>query len=188
MTKIYMVRHGEAASHWSENRNPGLSAKGKTQVEAAVEKYADVGPITLLTSPLLRTRETAQAFERRWQVHAAVEPAITEIPTPDIAFDQRSPWLGKIMTGDWHEYANEAVKGGTLGEWRERLIGRLASLREDTLMSTHFIAINAAVGWALGKDTIVTFKPDNASCTVLEVVDGELRLVSLGDEAQTTVG
>ena len=188
MSKIYMVRHGEAAAHWSKDRNPGLSARGKEQVEAAVEKYAHVGPITLLTSPLLRTRETAQAFERRWQIHAAVEPSITEIPTPDIAFDERGAWLMEIMKGNWSEHEAEPVKGGTLGEWRDRLVSRLLTIREDTMMSTHFIAINAAVGWALSNDAIITFRPDNASCTVLEVVDGELRLVSLGDEAQTTVG
>jgi len=188
MTKIYMVRHGEAAAHWSEDRDPGLSTVGREQAEKVAENLKDLGPLPILTSPLQRTRETALPFERQWKLHAAVEPAITEIPTPDIAMDQRGPWLMEVMGGSWADHASQPVANGTLGEWREQLIGRMLTITEDTLMTSHFIAINVAVGWALGNDALITFKPDNASCTVLEVIDGQLSLISLGEEAQTKVG
>ena len=31
--KIYIVRHGEAGKSWSEDSDPGLSNKGKSQSE-----------------------------------------------------------------------------------------------------------------------------------------------------------
>ena len=35
---IYLVRHGEANASWDEDRDPGLSAKGKKQATAVAEE------------------------------------------------------------------------------------------------------------------------------------------------------
>jgi len=52
---------------------------------------------------------------------------------------------------------------------------------------SHFIAINAAVGVANGDDRVVSFRPDNCSCTVLESDGDCLTLIELGRERETLV-
>jgi hypothetical protein len=54
-------------------------------------------------------------------------------------------------------------------------------------MTTHFVAINVAVGMATNDARMVCFEPDHCSCTVLEVRDGTLRLVSLGRQRATVI-
>ncbi len=54
-------------------------------------------------------------------------------------------------------------------------------------MVSHFIAINVAVGNATNDDRVISFRPDNCSRTVLEVIDGTLHLVERGQEAVTEV-
>ncbi|HZD26542.1 MAG TPA: histidine phosphatase family protein, partial [Alphaproteobacteria bacterium] len=68
------------------------------------------------------------------------------------------------------------------------LIGRLLAVPEDTVVVSHFVAINVAVGHALGDDRVVQFRPDNGSITVLESDGARLSVVELGAEAETTVG
>ncbi len=57
----------------------------------------------------------------------------------------------------------------------------------DTVVVSHFVAINAAIGAALGTDQIVIAALDNCSQTVIDVVDGRLVLVEQGFEAPDTL-
>jgi hypothetical protein len=43
------------------------------------------------------------------------------------------------------------------------------------------------VGAATGNDRAVCFEPDHCSCTVFDVVEGKLRLVSLGRQRATQI-
>jgi len=52
---------------------------------------------------------------------------------------------------------------------------------------SHFIAINAAVGYATGDDRVVSFRPDNCSITVMETSANSLLLIDRGVEADTEV-
>ncbi|MCC5857221.1 MAG: hypothetical protein JJT90_03630, partial [Ectothiorhodospiraceae bacterium] len=60
-------------------------------------------------------------------------------------------------------------------------------LETDTVVITHFIAINAAAGAALGDDRVVHFRPNHCSLTVLRRTGGRFELVSQGAEAETRV-
>ncbi|MCW9035158.1 MAG: histidine phosphatase family protein [Rhodospirillales bacterium] len=188
MTKIYMVRHGEAAATWGKLPDPGLSDLGRQQAQDIAKELHDLGPLPILTSPMQRAQQTATPFEQAWKTHAIIEPAITEIPTPDFDMEQRQGWLKSVMEGNWSQFGDQKAEGTTWEDWRQGVINRLLKINEDTLLTTHFISINVAVGWALGDDRVVNFKPDNASCTVLEIINGKLKLITLGKEAQTEVG
>ena len=63
----------------------------------------------------------------------------------------------------------------------------MLGLPADTVVVTHYIAINAAVGFATGDDRVVNFRPDNCSCTVLESDGVMLSVVELGRQAETKV-
>jgi broad specificity phosphatase PhoE len=134
-----------------------------------------------MTSPLRRTRETAVPLEVRWGQTARIESAVAEIPTPTTDLQTRTAWLHQALRGRWSDLP--AFYQG----WREQLVATLVALGTSTVITTHFVAINAAVGVASGDDRMVCFEPDHCSCTILEVVDRTLRVVTLGRQRATRI-
>ena len=181
MVRLYLVRHGKAAASFAEAHDPGLDETGRAQAEKLAERVAPLGPLPIVTSPLRRTRETAAPLEQRWRFTARIEPAVGEIPSPVNDPPTRGLWLRDVMAGRWSAQPNE------LREWRQGVADALLALERPTLVMTHFVAINVAVGIADGDDRVVGFAPDNCSITVLDVEDGRLRLVRRGAEAATPV-
>lgn len=182
---LYLVRHGRAAAGWGESLDPGLDDAGRTQAATVAEALRHLAPCPLYTSPLQRTRETAAAFATRWGSDAKVDPRVGEIVAPDGAdLAGRSVWLAGIMRGHWTDVEPE------LQDWRTRVVGALVELGAAapvTIVVTHFVAINAAVGAATGDSRVTCFLPDNCSVTVLEADGDRLRLVQRGADASTEV-
>jgi broad specificity phosphatase PhoE len=181
VVRLYLVRHGKAAAAFSEAPDPGLDATGVAQAEAMAERLAPLGPLPILTSPLRRTRETAMPLAQRWRFTARIEPAVGEIPSPMKDPAARGAWLRGVMAGMW------AAQPEGLRVWRQHVVDTLLALPRRTVVVTHFVAINVAVGFAEGDDRVVGFAPDNCSVTVLDVEDGRLRLVRRGAERATQV-
>ena len=104
---------------------------------------------------------------------------MAEIPTPDgMGLDERTTWLLELMRGTWPP---------EFDSWRGDIVAALLSMTEDTVVVTHFVAINVAVGHATGDDRTVCFRPGNCSRTVVSNDGGVLRVVELGAEARTEV-
>jgi broad specificity phosphatase PhoE len=181
VVRLYLVRHGKAAAAFSEASDPGLDATGAAQAEAMAERLAPLGPLPIVTSPLKRTRETAAPLEQRWHFTARVMPAVGEIPSPMTDPATRGEWLRGVMASVWWAQPAE------LRAWRREVVDALTALQRPTVVVTHFVAINVAVGVAEGHDRVVGFAPDNCSVTVLDVEDGALRLVRRGAERATQV-
>ena len=74
---LYLVRHGEAdiPPDTFQNDFP-LSALGRRQADAVAQRFAAVRIDHLLTTPYLRTRETAEAIARVAGVTAIEEPGL----------------------------------------------------------------------------------------------------------------
>lgn len=177
-----LIRHGQAAAAWDQDHDPGLDDVGRKQADAMASAIAPHGPRPLVVSPLRRTRETAAALEAVWNATARVEPSVGEIPSPTDDLGARGEWLRAVMRGTWPTQPEE------LQVWRDGMLDALRAMTIDTVVVTHFIAINAAVGAATGDDRLVCFAPDNCSCTVLDVgPSGALTVVELGAEATTVV-
>jgi broad specificity phosphatase PhoE len=146
---------------------------------AATLAAGDRRPI--VTSPLRRTRETAEALAVLWGADVAVEPRVGEIPSPSDATESRAAWLRTTLSGRWSALEE------SLRRWREDVLATLCALEHDTVVVTHFVAINAVVGEATADDRVVTFSPDYASVTEVEVDRAALHVVRLGAESSTTV-
>ncbi|MEQ8281198.1 MAG: histidine phosphatase family protein [Parvibaculum sp.] len=192
MPTIYMIRHGEAAAGWDADTDPGLSDKGRAQAEAAAgEIEKRVGKkLPILSSPLRRCRETAMPLSRAWDCEPVIETRVAEIPSPVEDLDARGPWLRRLMSGTWTEALTPENTGGgkvDLAGWRQSVVDALTGLPGDTVIFSHFIAINVAAGVATGDDRLVTFRPDNCSVTVFETKGDSLALVEQGREADTKV-
>lgn len=181
MACIYLVRHGRAAAGFNEDRDPGLDATGQAQAEAIARELVSLAPIDLVTSPLRRTRETAAPLERLISNHARIVDAVAEIPSPSADLAARGEWLRTVMQGGWSDLAPEYQ------QWRRDVVAYLCALSRDTIIFTHFIAINAAIGHATGDDRLRCHSPDNCSVTIFEVENGDLRLIERGAEGQTRI-
>lgn len=179
--RLYLVRHGKAAAGWDQDHDPGLDDTGRGQARDMAAALAPHGPLPLVSSPLKRARETAAALEDLWSATAAIEPRIAEVPSPTEDLAERRAWLNRVMADSW---ANQAAG---LRAWRDGVVAALCGMRQDAVMVSHFIAINAAVGAATDDDRVVGFRPGNCSVTVLEVVDGALALIERGRELDSEV-
>jgi broad specificity phosphatase PhoE len=181
VTRLILVRPGEAAAGWGEDRDPGLSDDGRRQAADMAATLASTGPLPIVVSPLRRTRETAAALEHVWGTTATIDAGVGEITSPIDDLEERTVWLRQFMAGTWD------TAGADHTGWRQQVIDTLAAIEGDAVVVTHFIAINAAVGAATDDARVVSFMPGNCSRTVLDVADGRLSLVELGGEAITRV-
>lgn len=184
MPRITMVRHGQAAAAWGDDIDPGLSETGRAQAEAAALALAPIGPLPVICSPLRRCRETALPLMARWGVEPVVDAAVGEIVSPadHAGLDARGAWLRAAMAGSWSALAHEQQA------WRAAVVDRILAIDTDTVVHSHFVAINAVVGAATGDDRVVCFAPDNCSWTVVDVDGGSISVVALGVQATTEVG
>ena len=181
MPRIHMIRHGRASAGWDGHPDPGLDETGHRQAEAVAERLGAAAPALVLTSPLARARETAAPLARRWELEPVLEPRVAEIPSPTQELEARAAWLRRAMAGSWSDLEE------TWRDWRDDVVACLASLEEDAVIFSHFIALNAAVGHCRGEDALVVFRPDHCSVTTFESEDGALRLLEQGAEAATEV-
>jgi broad specificity phosphatase PhoE len=179
--RLYLVRHGRASAGFAEAHDPGLDDLGHEQALAVAQELAPLGPLPILTSPLKRARETAIPLEQLWNVAAQIEPHVSEIPSSTTDLQERTTWLHHALRGRWSDLPPVHQT------WRNGLVTFLCRRKASTVITTHFVAINAVVGAATGDDRMVCFEPDNCSCTVFDLVEGNLRLVSLGRQRTTQI-
>jgi broad specificity phosphatase PhoE len=85
------------------------------------------------------------------------------------------------MSGTWGQLDDRYTA------FRDGVVGFLCSLPADTVVTSHFVAINAAIGAATGRDELVIRRLDNCSITVIDVIEGRLHLVEGGHEADTLI-
>ena len=188
MSRIYLIRHAKPAAGWGgHDDDPGLDEAGKAQAQAIAEALMalppDQRPTKVVSSPLRRCRETAEPFAQALGVAVEIDPHVGEIPTPKALHpDERGPWLQRAFTGRWAETQGDL----DYDQWR-RAVAMAIAARGNTAVFSHFVAINAVLSLLAGEDSVITFRPDHTSMTVLEVGQGGLALVERGREAATSV-
>ncbi len=185
MPRLHLVRHGRAASAWTDHLDPGLDETGRAQAAAVAERLgADLDPRPLWSSPLLRTQQTAAPLAAVWSSTIALAPAFGEVPSPSEDPAERGAWLASAMVSRWTDL------GPVVDGWRDRLLAAVRAVDHDAVVFTHFVAINAVVGAASGRAEVMVFAPANASVTVIDVdpTSGDLAVVERGAEATPEVG
>jgi broad specificity phosphatase PhoE len=183
MTRVHLVRHGRAAAGWDTDPDPGLDDLGRSQALEAAVMLGALAPCALVSSPLRRCQETAAPLAERWAGPVAIEPRVAEIPSPDgVPMGERVDWLRAAMQGTW------ADLGERYTTFRDGIIVALAELPTDTVVFSHFVAINAVIGAATNDDRLVIRSLDNCSITVVEIdADRSVRLLAGGHEADTLI-
>lgn len=183
MTRVYLVRHGRAAAGWDTDPDPGLDDLGKQQSLEVAARLAPLGPLQVAVSPLRRCQETAAPLLSAWRYPLMIEPRIAEIPSPEgVPMAERVDWLRNAMQGTWGEL------GVRYTAFRDAVLAAMRTRERDSVLFSHFVAINAVIGAALGDDRLVIRSLDNCSVTVVDVhPDGSLHLVEGGHEADTLI-
>ena len=101
------------------------------------------------------------------------------------SLENRVEWLREAMAGTWAEVV--ARSGAHYGTYRDTIASAISGLRVDTVVFSHFIAINAVIGLATGDDRLVIRSLDNCSVTIMEATGGALRVIEGGHEADTLI-
>ena len=186
MTRVYMVRHGRAAAGWDVDPDPPLDDVGRNQALAVAGRLSSCGPLAVVSSPLLRCRQTAFPLATAWKQNVSIESRVGEIPSPDgYALEDRVTWLREVMAGTWSEAAESS--GERYARYRRSIADCIAGFTEHTVVFSHFVAINAVIGAATDDDRVLIASLDNCSVTTFDVHDGKITLVEVGGEADTLI-
>ena len=186
---LHIVRHGRTGHNASGlllgRIDPPLDAHGREQARALAEA---IGPVDrLITSPLLRTRETATAFD--------LEPIIDDrwIELDYGEFDGVP--LASVPPETWQAWRIDAEFAPPGGESLRELGSRVSAALDDlvaedapdltTVIVTHVSPIKAAVCWALGVDDLVSWRlwVATASITTIQLGHGHRSMHGFNDVA-----
>jgi broad specificity phosphatase PhoE len=139
--------------------------------------------VQIVSSPLLRCQQTAEPFAELRTTPVRVCAEVAEIPSPNgVEISGRVDWLRVAMQGTWSDLGGEYV------EYRDSVVKFVQSLETSTVVFSHFIAINAAIGSLTGDDRLVIRSLDNCSVTLLDRDSaGNLRIAQTGHEADTLI-
>lgn len=171
-----MIRHGEVAPSLEGDNDPGLSVRGIRQALALPATITD-RPDRLITSPLIRARETALPLAAAFDLERHVEQDYAELPWREgQTAAERTRELTGALTMSWSDFDRQ------WREWRERLVERALSENGDIVIVSHYVAINVLVGYALSDDRAVIIRPANTSITEFHVMADGLKLVALAEE------
>jgi broad specificity phosphatase PhoE len=186
LATLYLVRHAKPASTYGDSIDPGLDATGRAQAGQVAEDLNGLPDrLPIYTSPLRRCRETAGPLAELWGVQPLVLPEIGEVPAPPLSLQDRQLWLRKAMASDWASLQGSAPAGSPdYAAWRSTLLAAVRAMSGDAVIFSHFIAINVVVGAARGGEQVVSFRPDHASVTTVEAIEGVIFVKALGRESR----
>ncbi|RLE25186.1 MAG: histidine phosphatase family protein, partial [Actinobacteria bacterium] len=150
MAVVRLVRHGRAAAGWDTDPDPGLDDLGVAQARAVGLDLLQADAPVVLSSPLRRCRETSSYYAGLARAEVEIEPAVSEIPAPvGIEMAGRADWLRRVMVGVWSELDDRYEN------YRAGVVERIRMCDQDTIIFSHFVAINAVIGAAIHDDRLV---------------------------------
>jgi len=193
MTVFYLLRHGEPAVFGRINgRLPGvgLSVKGRAEIAVVAGRLAAEKIDAIYSSPLQRTRESAEILAERLGLPIQYREDVIELDFGE--------WTG--LTADqirqderWQMWSNcrsiAAIPGGE--SWRQvqdRVVGALFDLQRrhpsgSVVLVSHGDVIRAGLLFALGMplDFYSRIEVALASLSTIRLDDSGIRVVALNE-------
>jgi broad specificity phosphatase PhoE len=194
---LYLIRHGQTEFS-RENRfcgssDPPLTPAGQAMADAFATAYASTAWDAIYTSPLLRSRQTADALAQRTGVTPVVEDGLKEIAYGDwegLAVDEvRARWADAYAY--WAE--DVASRGAPGGETAFHVAARAMRVVEairtrhasgNVLIVSHKATLRIITCALLGMDVRLfreRIAQPVAAVTMFVLADGTARLAILGD-------
>ena len=169
---IYVCRHGRTEANASGlllgRADPPLDAVGQQQA-AAIATVLPAGA-AIFSSPLLRCRETAEAYGPG----AVVDDALVELDYGD--FDLTS--MGDIPAETMREWRSNPEFMPPNGESLQQLANRVSDFfdriagvaaERDVAIFTHVSPIKASVAWALGVGIGISWRSHVAQASISKI-------------------
>jgi broad specificity phosphatase PhoE len=172
---ISFARHGQTAVN-AGGRLQGrldepLSALGAAQAHALADAFASERVTRVISSPLVRARETAAAIAARHTLTVEIDERLIELDYG--AWDGVS--LADVAPEDWAAWRADPAFAPPDGESLVAVTARVASFFADALGDdlvvavSHVSPIKAAVCCALGVDERVTWRMQLSLASVTSV-------------------
>jgi len=175
--KIVLVRHGRPdEGHAERPEDPPLAEEGRRQARAAAALLAGEGITRIVTSPLLRARQTAEPLAARLGLAAEVVDGWAEADR-HLGRYRSVETLRAQGAGEWQRFLADPVRymGGDPVSFRAGVLTALDALVAEAARDAHVavfchgLPINVVLSHALGLDRIVHFPPGYGSVTRLRV-------------------
>jgi probable phosphoglycerate mutase len=194
VTVFHLLRHGEhvLAGRVLAGRTPGvgLSERGRAEITAVAERLAEAGIDALYSSPLQRTRETAEILSDRLDLPVRYREDVLELDFGDwtgLTFDQVRAHEGFERWRSCRSIA--AVPGGeSMRQVQDRAIAALLDLHrahpdERLVVVSHGDVIRAALLFALGMplDLHARIEIAVASLSTIHIDGAGIRVASLNE-------
>ncbi|QKW19375.1 bifunctional RNase H/acid phosphatase [Kitasatospora sp. NA04385] len=199
-TTLVLLRHGETPLtplkrfSGGTGSDPGLSEKGRWQADRAAEALAARGTVqAVVASPMLRTRQTAEATARRLGLEVRIEEDLRELDFgawEGLTFaevmerhpDDLTTWLGSARARPTGSAESLTTLAQRVARARDRIIARHPG--QTVLVVSHVSPIKSLVRLALGAppDAVHRMELSAASlCAVQYYSDGNASLRLLND-------
>jgi len=167
-----------------------LDALGLAQARALAERFATTELAAVYSSPLERTRETAEAIAARHELEIVIRPALGEVDYGE--------WAGRSLEElsrdpRWtffklHRGRARIPGGESMREVQARIVAELGHLADrhpdqSFLVVSHGDVLKAAIAHVIGSslDAILRFDLDPASVTTIRFDADGPRLTALND-------
>lgn len=97
--KLYLLRHGEAEAYSLTDKSRALTERGINHAQKAANWLAKVvdGPVSLWSSPYLRTQQTAQPIADALSIDIVNHECLTPCMTPQKVVDELIHEQGNII-------------------------------------------------------------------------------------------
>ena len=188
-TELVLVRHGEqqidpASARAGDMVDPPLSERGQAQARLVGERFATERIDVVYASPLLRALHTGQQIARHHGLTPIVDAEIREVEIfRDMPQDQtpmeffgRQRLLGirsrMMATQRWDVYPHSESSF----EFQRRVCNAIEGILavhpgQRIAVACHGGVINAYLGWVLGIDRDMWFRPAHTAVNVLRARD-----------------
>jgi len=196
-TTLLLVRHGQTAwnkdLHFRGRADLPLDETGLNQAGAVARRLAaEFQPAALLSSPLQRARQTAEAIARATQLNLQAEESLLDLDYGQFSGLSNSQAEAKFpaLYRAWHNVPHTVhfPAGESLDDARARLsdlLGRIANLypNAQVILVTHQVVCQVLLCHLLGihNGYVSHFQVDPASLTICQVDGSRGVLVSVND-------
>ena len=194
MTLFHLVRHGEhvLAGRVLAGRTPGvgLSERGRAEIAVVAERLAAENIAALYSSPLQRTKETAEILSARLDLPIGYREDVVELDFGEwtgLTFNQvRADQRWEL----WRSCRSiAAVPGGeSMRQVQDRAVGALLDLHRthrdgSLIIVSHGDVIRAALLFALGMpiDSYSRIEIGLASVSTIRIDDSGIRVSVLNE-------
>lgn len=194
---IHLVRHGmcDPVGHSLAGRMPGvpLNAEGRDGAARVAERFASIPVAAVISSPIQRARETAEAIVARTSAPLHVDEAFTELDVGQwtgCTFDELAagPQAEAWRRFNTFRSGTRAGGGELMLDAQVRAVGALLALRAPyegraVVVVSHADVIKAAVAYFIGVplDLAQRLELAPASITTLALDADGVRLLRMND-------